>query len=101
MRRTIPFVVCLVVVASGFVTKMQKPNIQASIVSVEDLEQYLYEHPELNPLQELTKVIKEGAEPFSDGFKNSTFVQGERTAGKFENQNIVHYSTEKKDGNFT
>lgn len=78
----IAFTVCLVV-APGFAIQTQKQNLYSSILAVENLDEYLNEHPEVEPLQELTKFVEENDDPSSWTAKfKVTYELGNRTDGK-------------------
>lgn len=81
MFRAVVCVACFFV-ASTIASKIQGSNLYSKVLTVEDLDQYLIEHPEMKPSQELTKVVDEGDERSSNDRLNATYMIGKRTAGK-------------------
>lgn len=76
MLRAIVFAFCLVVGLS-----LADSNLNANVVVVEDLDEYLSNHPEVKLLQQLEKVVVPKSE---SPFLLITYRLGNRVAGKYE-----------------
>lgn len=77
MSRAIVFILCLFVATS----LAENLNTNANVAIVENLDEYLIQHPEVKLLQKLEKVIAPKSE---SPFILITYRLGNRINGKFE-----------------
>lgn len=78
MVRAIAFILCLIVAS----TLAANLNTNVNVAIVENLDEYLSNHPEVKLLQQLEKVVA----PKSDSpFILITYRLGNRINGRFEN----------------
>lgn len=75
MARAIVFVLCLIVASC------LAENLNTNVAIVDDLDEYLMQHPEVKLLQKLDKVIGPKSE---SPFILITYRLGNRIAGKLE-----------------
>lgn len=77
MARAIIFVLCLVVASS----LAGNQNTDVNVAIVDDLDEYLLQHPEVKLLQKLDKIVAPKSE---SPLLLITYRLGNRIAGKFE-----------------
>lgn len=77
MVRSILFTLCLIVVSS--LAENRNTNMHASVVVVDDINEYLAQHPEVKLLQELEKFVAPNS---VTPFNKVTYRIGARADGK-------------------